>query len=83
MAANNVVEKDFRTPAELTNVRVLPHHFVSNTGSMAPTRERTRSGLVQNLEGSKKAPRCGKRLEVNTQKLQLSRCPNSISITQP
>ena len=36
LAANNVVEKDFRTPAELTNVRVLPHHFVSN-------RERTRS----------------------------------------
>ena len=67
LAANNVVENDFRTPAELTNVRVLPHHFVSNTGPMAPTRERTRSGLVQNLEGSKKAPRCGKRLEVDIQ----------------
>ena len=71
MAANNVVEKDFRTPAELTNVRVLPHHFVSNTGPMALIIERTRSGLVQNLEGSKKAPRCGKRLEVDIQKLQL------------
>ena len=79
MATNNVVEKDFRTPAVLTNVRVLPHHFVSNTGPMALIRGRTRSGLVQNLEGSKKAPRCGncgKRLEVDTQKLQLSRCPN-------
>ena len=43
MAANNVVEKDFRTPAELTNVRVLPHHFVSNTGPVALIRERTRS----------------------------------------
>ena len=33
--------------------------------------QKLRSGLVQNLEGSKKAPRCGKRLEVDIQKLQL------------
>ena len=53
LAVNNVVEKGFRILAELANVRVLSHHFVSNTDPVALIGERIqkfRSGFLQNLQ---------------------------------
>ena len=87
LAIIHVVEEGFRTQAELANVRVLSEHLVSNTGPVELIRERTRSS-GQDLSRTcqrppKKALRCGKWLEVDILKLQISRCSHSISLTQP